>query len=181
MTIDEKVQSLGIHPIYGRYYPLEPTEIKALEKTLGYSLPEKYKDFVSRYGCSHFPHQRVQVRSVQPAPPHISDSDLLDFSDFLGGGNQKHRLLWHIEAFRGRMAPTVIPIASDHYGNLFCLGLGGDTRDRMYLWDLDNEPSVEDYLEASLGVPEDLFYSNMILVAKSFRDFVGQMEIVKQE
>ncbi|HXG10999.1 MAG TPA: SMI1/KNR4 family protein [Gemmataceae bacterium] len=174
--VEQKLRELGIAPLYGEYHPLSPGEIREVEQLVGFSLPDDYKEFISKYGCAYFADKRVVVRTVEPPPEDLSDSDWLDFAVFFGGCEQ-YCLVDEIRLVRGRMPDTVIPIADDHGGNLFCLGVGGDDRNKVYIWDFHNEPDAQDYLDEGLPVPDRLMYSNMGLVAHSFTDFILQMEI----
>jgi hypothetical protein len=173
--LEQKLYELGLAPLYGQHCPLAPGEIQAVEQFIGFTLPDDYKEFISEYGCAHFEDGHVMVRSVEAPPEDLSDSEWLDFSVFLGACEQ-YKLARKVEFTRGRMPDTVIPIACDYGGNLFCLGVGGEDRGKVYVWDFHNEPDARDYLDEGLPVPERLMYSNMGLVAHSFTDFVLQME-----
>ena len=66
MCIEEKLLGLGLKPIGGQYSPMSFKEIKQLERILGDTLPDDYKNFVSTYGCSYFPNHMVLVRPRRP-------------------------------------------------------------------------------------------------------------------
>ncbi|SMC28850.1 SMI1 / KNR4 family (SUKH-1) [Andreprevotia lacus DSM 23236] len=59
----------------------------------------------------------------------------------------------------GRVPSEVLPIAEDVAGNLFCLGLKGDSQGRIYFWDHEEELNVENL-------------SDLTVVANTFRDFI---------
>ncbi|MCZ2340638.1 MAG: SMI1/KNR4 family protein [Bacteroidales bacterium] len=173
---EQKLEELGIVPLYGEFYPLTPEDVRFLEQQIGNVLPDDYKRFILKYGCAHFFNSNVVVRAIEPPPEDLSDADWLAFAVFFGSCEQ-YRLLDEIDLVRGRMPDTVIPIAGDYGGNLFCLGVGGEDLGKVYIWDFHNEPDTQDYLDEGLPVPDRLMYSNMGLVSKSFSDFILQMYV----
>jgi hypothetical protein len=171
-----KLEMLGIRPIYERYYPLEADDIALLTSILGGPIPADLLALASRYGAAYFPGGKVTVRCIEPPPSEISDTGDLLISSLLGGGNQQHQLVKKVQLFRGRMPFHMIPFASDYDGNFFCLSTGGNDAGKVFFWDGDREVAPEDYIEQGLPVPGALAYSNLTLVADSLQDFLDRLQ-----
>jgi hypothetical protein len=177
MNLDAKI--LGLEPLHDKYHPLSKREIARLERALGDKLPQDYLDFVSLYGDS-FLSGFICVRALRKAPEHIADNGCPRFAAFYGGKGGDE-VLDHFDNLKGRMPKTMFPFGSDYSGNSFCLGVSGKDRDKVYLWDHENEPDEEDYEDEGLPVPKDLWYENLTLLAKSFTDFLKRLYVEVDE
>jgi hypothetical protein len=176
MDVDSKLSELGLQPLgKTEYVPVTRDEVADLEDALGAPLPSDYKAFIMKYGKSLFS-EEVRLRPIQLPPKHISDEGFLDLSSFYGSNADDDDLLSCLEALKGRMPETMVPIADDLWGNNFLLGVAGKDRNKVYLWDCDNELAAEDYVRKGLPVPDDLWYRNLTLVANSFTDFINRFE-----
>ncbi|SRR5713101_8066466 len=176
MILEARLATLGLQPIYGTYRPLSSDEIATLEALMGGALPDDYKAFVSKFGCSYFGESAIVVRPATLPPREVTSTGLLGFGAFFGGGQKEYALLVDYELDRGRMPETVFPFACDHTGSQFCLGVIGNDQGRVYYWWFAHEQAPEDYIAQGLPVPDDLWYCNMTLVADSFTDFVNRLE-----
>ncbi len=65
-----------------------------------------------------------------------------------------------------RLPLRMIPVASDMFGNLFCLSASGSDSGKVYFWDHEAEPS-------DVGVEGD---ANIRLVADDFAEFVRGLQ-----
>lgn len=176
-TIEARLTQLGIKPLFGEHFPLTEDELAELEQLLGAALPDDYRGFVSKFGCAYFPGVRILVRPVSPPPEDVAEQGgLLHFSAFFGGGSRHHVLLKTFKLLQARMPDTVFPFADDHSGNVFCLGVKGADRDKVYFWSFRYEEDPEDYLDQGLPVPENPWYRGTTLVADSFTDLVNRLE-----
>jgi hypothetical protein len=189
MTFEARLKELGLKPLYGNYRPMSADEIAQLEQAMGGSLPDDYKSFISKFGCSHFGRCKMVVRPITPPPRREFDhetgrrisradtDDFFNFSVFLGGGDkEEYRLLLEFELFRDRIPESVFPFADDLGGSVYCLGVTGKDREKVYYWSFSDDRVPEDYTEQGLPVPENILYLNMTLVANSFTDFVNRLE-----
>jgi len=136
---------------------IHPQQIDALEKTLGYSLPASYRNFLLRYNGG------------EPADTvfFIDDEEGEDvIGGFYGICHEDVDNLASIYAIcSGRMPKHVLPIAFDPFGNQICLSLAGDDTGNVYFWDHERE-----YLD---GRAPD--YHNLILLADSFDAFLASL------
>jgi hypothetical protein len=171
----DKLESLGIRPIYGQYYPLEAADVSLLRTILGAPIPPDLEVLISSYGCAYFPGHKVVVECLESPPPAVSDTNFLLISSLFGGGTQKHRLTQQLQLYHGRIPKNMIPIASDYNGNLFCLSIMGADAGKVFFWDASREPVPEDYIEEGVPIPDDLEYSNVLLVADSVHDFLNRL------
>lgn len=181
MIPSDKLLSLGIRPIYERYCPLGPEDLALLTEALGKPLPPDYLELVSAFGCAFFPGHRVVVNCINQPPPEVSDTGFLLVSSLLGGGTQKHRVVQQLQLTRGELPSDLIPIASDYFGNLFCLSIGGEFAGKVFFWDASREPTSEEDGEQGLPGPTKLSHHDLTLVAASLHDFINRLEILPTE
>jgi hypothetical protein len=183
--IETKIHQLGgITPIGDAFLPVEEKEICALEKYLGVTLPEDYRDFVTSFGAAMF-NECVEfqllgahpVYSVQSSPLPIPHYAKGPFAAFYGANEDPFRpLAKALKTYEGRMPDTLIPIGDDGGGNQICLGIKGDERGKIYYWDHHNEWDEDDYLEEhGESMPSELQFQNVYLIANSFEDFIVQL------
>jgi hypothetical protein len=177
MDIEVRLKELGIEPLHpDGYHPMTKKEIAKLERSLGAKLPQDYKDFVMVYGDSIMG-EITEIRSARKPPAYISASNRVLFGNFYGS----YDVLSHYKNLKGRMPETMFPFGSDYSGNSYLLGVSGEDRDKVYLWDCDNERDEEDYEDEGKPVPKNLLYLNLTLLAKSFTDFVNRLESAPEE
>lgn len=67
-----------------------------------------------------------------------------------------------------RMPTNIFPIGEDSLGNQICISFGMEDYNSIYLWDHEKEV---DY-----SVSDDTDYSNLYLIAKNFKEFIGSLK-----
>lgn len=169
------LEKLGIKPLDKRYYPVEASELAAIEKFKNHKLPSDYKEFVSKYGWSTFSPE-VSVKSIEPPPSDFTDEDVIGFQSFYGGEKKGYGLLRIANStFCESMPQATIPIASSYGSSQFILGIGGRDLNKVYFWNFEGWPDQDDYLDQGLDLPDDWQYENLTLVAESFTDFLSRL------
>jgi hypothetical protein len=176
MTTVQKLESLGIKPIYEEYYPLTKEDIQEVTGIIGEPLPANYIQLVSTYGCAYFPGHQVEVKCIDSPPPDISDDPFLPISSLFGGGDKQHRLVQQVKDSWGRIPHKMIPIASDYNGNWYCLTIAGRNAGSVFFWDATREFFPDDSGE-SHNSPSASIPSNTTLIATSLEDFIDRLEI----
>jgi cell wall assembly regulator SMI1 len=68
---------------------------------------------------------------------------------------------WNV--FKNRIPYTIIPFASDPFGNQLCIGVTGDEKGKVYFWDHEMEGEED----------EQPYYENVYKIAESFQDFLS--------
>jgi hypothetical protein len=169
MGIDRLLADRAIEPVGAEFTPPTKEEIRCIEEILGAPLPEKYRYFLERYGCSRFP-DLATIAS-------LDGRQGFSFDCFYGGGGGGTNLLAILEAYRGRMPASVLPIGGDWLGNQFCLGVTAPDLSKLFFWDHEDEQDPEDYLAEGIPMPEGIWYLNMTLVASSLADFLGRLTV----
>lgn len=176
-------------PLLGGIVPHDPMteeELVAIETDLGQPLPEDYRGFVRTYGGASFG-ELVQFQLLEDEPVHPVKSLLGvpipryengPLSHFYGSKTGNQSLAESIEALKGRMPDTMIPIADDGAGNQICLGIKGQERGKVYYWDHHNDPDEQEYLEDyGTPMPPEVKFQNVYLIAESFEDFLRRLEV----
>lgn len=137
---------------------LDETIIEALEQVWGVGLPKAYKEFLTKYnGGSPIPN----CFSFKNRPNEGSFVDV-----FFGvKKDPNNNLLMNIKLYEERIPSNFLPIADDPGGNLILLSIKGIDRGKIYFWDHD--------LEADPDLNEIPDYSNLILIADSFDEFIN--------
>lgn len=165
--------------------PMSEEELIAIENKLGESLPDDYRDFVKTYGGASFGGYTefglMEDQPIHPVPSllgiPIPRYDRAPFSHFYGSKAGNQSLAGVIEALKGRMPDTMIPIADDGGGHQICLGIKGKERGKVYYWDHHNEWDEQDYLEdCGEPMPPEAKFQNVYLIAESFEDFIRRLE-----
>ena len=94
-------QAKKLHPFWfegERESPIKSNEIIKFENTVGYSLPEKYKFFISNYGCGYFAF--TTIYSIRKGEWNILDK------------------VHQIPIFEGKFIPVSDNGCGDYYGYL---------------------------------------------------------------
>lgn len=165
--------------------PMTEEELVVIENGLGQRLPEDYREFVKTYGAADF-NEPVEFRLMEDEPIHPVQSlleipipryDRGPFSHFYGSNAGNQSLANCIEALKGRMPDTMIPIADDGGGHQICLGIKGKEQGKVYYWDHHNDPDEQEYLEDhGKPMPSEVRFQNVYLIAESFEDFIRRLE-----
>lgn len=171
----------GVTPVREDWEPLSEAELAAIEREIGATLPDDYREFVSRYGFATFG-ELVQFPALQPLPGSVSESGFAPFSHFYGPASAgPNGLAKVIKRLRGRMPDSVIPIAADGGGSQIVLAVTGGVRGEVYYWDVSHEWDRDEYEEEhGRAMPEEAKFSNMYLVANSFTDFLGRLVVTPE-
>jgi hypothetical protein len=167
-----------------KFIPLPDDQVKTLEVTCGAPFPQLYREFITTYGASTFP-GIIRFNPIHPLPTTVSLDGKGLFDVFYGAesvaGNSLS-LEKRIRYYAGRIPTNTIPIGDDGGGSQICLGISGDWINRIYYWDLQNEPpDEEDYLE-DYGelMPWEIKFQNTHLIAETFEDFLSRLEISEE-
>ncbi len=165
--------------------PFPPSELAQIERDYHLSLPEEYKDFaVEIGGCRLIDAQDCHGAAfpwIDSVPHHISGGMHLSPLEILFGSeiacHEPDRLNWNIRTFLGCMPRSIVPIGSCGGNNLLCIGVNGISRGKVYYWDAEMEPLSESDYIADYGTkpPSNYEWSNVHLVAHSFRQFVSSI------
>jgi hypothetical protein len=82
----------------------------------------------------------------------------------LVGHEYGERLLNIIMTYKGRIPNELLPIGSDSGGNIICLTITGENREKVYLWDHSQES-------------ENMESRNLELIADSFECFIEKLKV----
>lgn len=140
---------------------LSETEISKFEKSVGFNLPESYREFLLMYnGGKPTPKYFVIPEWEEPY------SLINDFWRISPG--EWDDLQEQVELFEGRFPQGFISIARDPGDNQVLLGLIDEYRGKVYFWDHENEGN------SNSKNPED--YGNIYLLSNSFEGFINQLK-----
>jgi len=134
---------------------LDERRLCNFEQRIGARLPEEYRVFL------------VDHNGGTPVPNHfntLGESGGSRLNEFYGlhDGPSYANLEDSYEVYLGRMPASVIPIASDPFGNAICIGISGCEAGKIIFWDHDLE-GTED---------EQPYFGNITLIANSFNEFL---------
>ena len=145
-------------------------QIEVLEKYIGLNIPQDY--------VKHL----LQYNGGKPAPNifrfyrNNGEFDGSDLDWFLAIYNGEYdNLKTYIDIYKKndkRLPSHIFPIAHDSGGNLICISCGVDDYGYIYFWDHENEV---DY-----SVSDDSDYSNLHLIAKSFKKFIDGLMTLEE-
>lgn len=132
---------------------LDESAVSTLEDSLRIKLPPSYRKFLMDFNGGRPAARRFKFKGRTRGS---------SVDRFLGVHNKEHNnLLEYLETYRGRIPRNLFPIAHDPGDNLICISVGGADAGSVYFWDHDREGD---------GGPSD--YSNVILIAESFEEFL---------
>jgi hypothetical protein len=114
--------------------PLTEEALATLESKLQARLPAPYRRFL----CKH--------NGGRPEPSYFQRFTLHTFYS-VGAGAKLNDLLANQRRMRKWLPEEVIPIADDDFGNEICLAIRGKNRGKVYFWDHEGAPEIDD-LEA---------------------------------
>jgi SMI1/KNR4 family protein SUKH-1 len=168
--LDEKLSALGLRPLPFRsstFQPASEAEVSQLEKLLGTRFPEGYRHFLLKYGNSYFEAETSFLDLEANPQPFIGE--------FYGAES----LLKAIDDYSEELPAGIIPIGDDGGGNLYCLGLTGNDRNKVYYHNhcIGWRSDAAQYLERGEEVPAGIEYQTVELLADSFEGFIDSMFI----
>jgi hypothetical protein len=142
-------------PLAQSYPPLRPADLNTFEGLLETRLPEDYRNFLLSHNGG-----RPRVGGFRIVAGEETSDETLDY--FLGiAPGEPDDIVTFLDRYSDRLAPNLLPIAYDAFGNLICLGLSEPFEGQILFWDHELEPEEDD---------DD--YSNVTVVADEFRLFL---------
>jgi hypothetical protein len=158
-----------------KFNKLEENDLKAFEKKLGSTIPDEYRNFLLEYNGGYPKPNYFDI-------PKPEDNEFLDYPDDMGStieylcGIYKDPSLEGINLIKQyekyqitekRMPDEILPIGGDLWGSLICVGLKGDYRNKIFYWDSNFEPDVEENKQP--------FWQNITVIAASFNEFLQSL------
>ncbi len=120
-----------------RYGPLEPARLEAFESLIGSRFPGDFRQFL------------LDHNGGRPAFDHLLDAErddslaCLNSTYGLHDGPEYCRMDSTFDTLRDVLPAGLISFGDDPGGNLFCIGVAGEYRGRVYLWDHETaEPKL---------------------------------------
>lgn len=150
--------------------PLSEVDITAFEKDIGTSLPDDYREFLQAVNGGWLGGALLISGTTAEGEPF--DSDL----HHIGGlRSEPHMDLRNQRAayqdWLARIPRELIWIMDDSTGNAICLGIAGDARGKIYFWDHELEPDLDE----TDGTIEGM--GNISLLAQSFASFFSGLQL----
>ncbi len=141
--------------------------ISTIEATYDGALPPTYKEFLLEYGGS-FIKEDIMYQPIEKSP--ITPEDGFDSINFFYGiTNDSFSIEKAIQNNRDILGNVVLPIADADGGDLICLGLEEEYRDKIYYWYHEDETTGEN--------GKEMFY----LIANNFDEFIMKFTPHKRE
>ncbi len=137
----------------------DEARVTAFETEIGQRLPDDYRAFLLHYNGGRPAQRGFQFARRANFHVHAVVHWFLSLHD-----GEASNLEHTARALHRRIPPDTLPIANDPYGSFVLLGLGGESRGKVYFWDHER---------LAAGPPE---WSNVDLVADSFDGFLRQLE-----
>lgn len=128
----------------------------AFERRIGRKLPADYRAFLLEHNGGTPDATLVKVRGVSSAVKRLHG---------LHNGPSWARLESLRRSHAGRVPAGLLPIGADPFGNVFCLGLAGRWRGKVWFWDHEGEADED----------EPPRVDNLKLVAASFASFLAKL------
>jgi cell wall assembly regulator SMI1 len=153
--------------------PLSSEDIDTLEGELGIPLPMEYRQFLLQHNGGHpslsaFNYLNTYFDTNELAGSVIKEffkvSDRSDIRDI-----RRRQLI-----AEGRIPTSLLPIASDVFGNTICIGTEGVWLGKVYLYHHEYE------FEPELGEPTASF-ENVFPIADDFRSFIQSLRAIDQD
>lgn len=142
------------------YSVLTKEEIKKIEEKYKIQLPQDYVDFILTYQDKNIKYDYAFV-PLERSPLTTEDGYDGLIEHFFKGELEKE-IKDMYEIFRD----NVIPIASVAGGDLICIGVKDEYKEKIYLWWHENEWDDD----------PDNIRATLFLIANSFRDFILSFE-----
>ncbi len=144
---------------------IDVQQIDQMEKLVGLHFPMEYKKHLLKYNGGYCePNIFGFIENVEP-----TESDINWFLAIFDGDSNS--LKWHIETYKideKRMPSHILPIANDSGGNFICISCGKEDYGYIYFWDHEKEVDYR--------VTDDMDYSNLYLIAKTFNSFLESLK-----
>lgn len=133
------------------HYPHPPTSeeaVAALEKELGYPLPEDYRNFLLKYNGGSRPTPKTFDYKSPNGKASRSSVEI-----FFGLDVEESK---NIKVQQDADQPDYLFIIGGDLGGLLCIGINGDYQGKIYVW------------ETTIGL-------DIILLANSFNEFLDKL------
>jgi len=137
-------------------------EVEKFEYLIGEKLPKDYRDFLLKFNGGQ-PKYYIFDDSLELYP--LSLGYLFGLKAIM----QTDDLEWNYDIYNGRIMKSFIPIADDVGGNIFCLGISGIFRDKIFIWNHNNEIAEKKFVD-------DILPENMYPLANNFNIFINQLK-----
>ena len=139
--------------------PIQETDIAKVEKKLGAELPTDYREFLLTTNGGR-PEPNIFIAHTRPG----GSREVLAWF-FCIKEDDSNDLLENVDIFQNRLPESLLPIATDPFGNIICLSIEGRDRGKVYFWDHEKE-----------AVKVDPFgYDNVYFIADSFEEFLKSL------
>ena len=139
--------------------PITDKEVAQLEEQIGCRLPDEYRTFMLKNNGGR---PNKSIFKYKEANTLCGSTIKMFFS--IGKG--EHTIEKARRIYEGRIPDIVLPIASDSFGNIVCIGLQGRNRGKMYFWDHELE-----LMRWNLNP----------IICTDFKDFLKRLEAPKKE
>jgi hypothetical protein len=142
--------------------PVTQTDLDAVEKRIGYTLPPDYREFLQDFGA-----YRVYASfSISNPPQELrGGADVYVFYGLNAGYSVDLIELFEDNLLNSVIAPDLLPISGCEVGQA-CIFLDGPRIGQVYFW----------YREE---VFEGYDYSNLYFIANSFDDFIKNLRLIE--
>jgi len=161
------------------FSPLTSARVREIEQALQAELPAGYRHLLETYGACRFVDD-VECEAIDTMPATIAPDNRVGLNFFYGMREQENEVLfWRDEGFAGRIPSELLTIGQDGTYRQLCIGISGKYRGRIYLWDrYDELLTDENYLkEHGKPRPPEVSFANVYLLANSFEEFIGKLEL----
>ncbi|MEV6527555.1 SMI1/KNR4 family protein [Longispora sp. NPDC051575] len=137
---------------YRRTAPPAPAnKIAELDSQLPGVLPEDYRAYLRHQDGGRLTSNDEAIKEI-----------------FGVGDVPDHASIWaKLEVYEGRVPTWLVPVASDAFGNLFCLSLRGTDHGSVWFWDHEGEPEDDD------DTPTE---ENLTFKARSWQEFLDRLQ-----
>jgi hypothetical protein len=150
--------------------PLSDAEIAAFEAEIGVRLPDDYRAFLQAVNGGALGGALLIHGATADGDPF--DTDI----QHVGGLRPEPQLDLRnarsvYQDWVARIPRELIWIMDDSSGNAICLGLAGEARGRVYFWDQEREPDLDETDGTIEGA------GNVSLIAHSFETFFSGLQL----
>ena len=152
-----------IHTLHPRTSkpPARDEELVQLEAALGEPIPSQLRSLLMTANGAWIPDVAIPTESC----PEVPGGGI--------GGEQFHSTAEIIETrgvYSGRVSADLLAFGNDDFGNALCIGLHGLRRDKIYIW--DHEDDVAGGLAMGMDVDPEGVHQNEYFVADSLTEFI---------
>lgn len=167
-----------------RMPPTSPEAVRRLEEAIHIRFPEDYRNFLLMYNGGG----PDEANYCFPKP--VGTQPGVTISLFFPVEGWRITIEEEVENYKGRVPRSLLPFGSDDSGNLFCLGLEGKSRGKVFFWDHEQEKAAFELVGESIPGDEhqenfisdgDDYTRNVFFVANSFEEFINNLTSFPEE